>query len=55
MSNIFFKSVLLSVIDQLEASSFKKINLNIEEIIKTVDNSNKNNDSTDKKSKNYKS
>ena len=45
----FFKSVLLSVIDQLEASSFKKINLNIEEIIKTVDNSNKNNDSTDKK------
>lgn len=51
----FFKSVLLSVIDQLEASSFKKINLNIEEIIKTVDNSNKNNDSTDKKSKNYKS
>jgi hypothetical protein len=33
----------------LEASSFKKINLNVDEIVKYVNNSNKSNDSNDKK------
>ena len=45
----FFKSVILSVIDDLEVVSSKKINLNIQEIVDTYKSNNDSNDSKDNK------
>ena len=47
----FFKSVILSVIDDLEVVSSKKINLNIKEIIDTYKNYNDSNDKKENKEK----